>query len=268
MKKLFKLQIIIIVVAMIVTISCKKESDTETDPTPTTPTDEWSDLNPTTTQKGIIINYTANWCGPCGSWGVPLMKSVVSMGNVIGYGVKASGDPNYNSVLYSSFNADRAVGPGIPNFWMNDVETTSESSMTNFLQNTVPTISVDMKHIYEGDSMVVYSAVKTLDGFVAGDYYLSIVVLEDSLKYSQNGITDPNYTHTYVTRTAYDNKAYGVPITIIAGGEKNKFKHKIAIKSTWVKNNCYAAVALYKKEGTTKPIYKFKNADWSRPAAK
>lgn len=177
--------------------------------------------------------------------------------------IKYDGDPNYNPTLFNGFNNDRAYGTGIPSFWMVDTKSSNASDLDVFLART-PKASVDMKHEYSGDSMIVYSSVKTLTGYEPGEYYLSIVVHEDGLQYPQNGYDDPNYKHKFVSRKAYNDASYGVPVTLTIG-TKNNFRHAIYMDPTWVKANCYASVVLYKKEGTTKPLYKFVNGCWSRP---
>ncbi len=257
MKKLFSMLLAVLMFSALA-ISCG-----DPDPEPTPEPTPWDDLAPTNTQWGLVINYTANWCGPCGSWGVPLMKRCVEKGNVVGVGVKASGDPQYNAPIYSAYIADRTTGGSIPAFWMGDTKTESESALTT-LMNRTPKAGVAMKHELTEDSIIVYSVVETFDTFdPEGEYYLATVVQEDGLKYSQAGVTDPNYRHNYVTRAAFDGKPYGVPVTLKTG--KNNFRYAIAIETKWDVANIYAHVVLYKKEGTTKPVYKFINGSWSRP---
>jgi hypothetical protein len=258
MKK-YLLGLFVLLFSITVIVSCTDPivPDPEPEPTP------WDDLNPGNTQWGIVYNYTADWCFYCGDWGVDRLNTCVNKGHVIGMVVKASGDPNYNASLFSSFNNDRAQGSGVPSFWMVDTKSSNASDLDVFLART-PKASVDMKHEYVGDSMIIYSSVKTLTGYEPGEYYLSIVVHEDGLQYPQNGYDDPNYKHKFVSRKAYNDASYGVPVTLTIG-TKNNFRHAIYMDPTWVKANCYASVVLYKKEGTTKPLYKFVNGCWSRP---
>ncbi len=258
MKK-YLLGLFVLLFSITVIVSCTDPVDPNPEPEPT----PWDDLNPGNTQWGIVYNYTADWCGYCGSWGVDLLNGCVNKGNVVGMVIKADGDPNYNATIYNSFNNDRACGSGIPSFWMVDTKTTNESGVDAVLASA-PKVSVAMKHEYSGDSMIVYTSVKTLTGYEPGEYYLAIVVQEDGLQYPQNGYDDPEYKHKFVSRKAFNDAAYGVPVTLTIG-TKNNFRHAILMNPAWVKANCYASVVLYKKEGTTKPLYKFVNANWSRP---
>lgn len=259
MKRLFSILLAVLMFSALA-ISCgdpEPEPEPEPEPTP------WDDLSPAAKQWGLVINYTAYWCGPCGNWGVPLMKQCVEKGNVVGVVVKANDDPEYNSTLYFGYTSDRATGGGIPAFWMGDTESTSVSTLTTLMSRTA-TAGVALKHEVKGDSLIVYSVVKTFDTFDPnGEYYLAVVVQEDGLKYTQNGINDPEYKHNFVARAAYGDKPYGVPVTIKTG--QNQFRHAIAINTKWNVANIYAHVVLYKKEGTTKPVYKFINGSWSRP---
>ena len=258
MKK-YLLGLFVLLFSITVIVSCTDPivPDPEPEPTP------WDDLNPGNTQWGLLINYTANWCGPCGRIGVPLLNDCVNKGHVVGIVVKAGDDPQYNATLWNNFVNDRTNGGVVPAFWMGNTKTTDESEMDALLARTA-TASVDMKHEYSGDSMIVYSSVKTLTGYEPGEYYLAIVVQEDGLQYPQNGISDPEYKHKFVSRKAFNNASYGVPVTLTIGS-KNNFRHAIYMNPVWVKANCYASVVLYKKEGTTKPLYKFVNGCWSRP---
>lgn len=225
----------------------------------------WDNLNPGTSQWGLVINYTADWCGPCGNWGVPLLNDCVALTKVVGIVVKASGDQEYNAIMYNGFSNDRTTGGGIPAFWMGDDKTTNLSAMETLKART-PKAAIAMKHEIVGDSMIIYSSINTLTGFDnAGEYHLGVVVQEDGLQYPQAGITDPNYKHKYISRRAHKDLTYGDVVTLTTG-VKNNFRHAIKLESAWVKANCYASVVLYKKEGTTKPVYKYINASWSRPA--
>lgn len=248
-----------LVVLFFLGASCEDPIDPTPDPTP------WDNLNPGTSQWGLIINYTANWCGPCGSWGVPLMNNSVALTKVVGIVVKANNDPQFDATIYNSFSNDRTTGGGIPAFWMGDEKETDMSVLQTLMTRT-PKAAVAMKHEIVGDSMIIYSSINTLTGFdPSGAYHLGIVVQEDGLQYSQAGVTDPNYKHKYVSRRAHKDLAYG-DVVALSVGVKNNFRHAIKLESAWVKANCYASVVLYKKEGTTKPIYKFINGSWSRSA--
>lgn len=248
-----------LVVLFFLGASCEDPIDPTPEPTP------WDNLNPGTSQWGLVINYTASWCGPCGNWGVPLMNNCVNLTKVVGIVVKASGDPQYNATIWNGFYNDRTNDGAVPAFWMGDDKSTNIGTLQTLMTRT-PKAAIAMKHEIVGDSMIIYSSINTLTGFdPSAEYHLGVVVQEDGLQYAQNGITDPEYKHKYIARKAHKDLTYGDVVTLSAG-VKNNFRHAIKLESTWVKANCYASVVLYKKEGTTKPLYKFINASWSRVA--
>ncbi len=258
MKKLL-FGLIILLISSLVVVSCVDPVDPDPEPEPT----PWDDLTPGTTQWGLVINYTADWCVYCGQWGVELLDNCVALNHVVGIVVKADGDPNYNATIYNGFYNDRTTGGGIPAFWMGDTKSTNQGTLST-LMTRIPKAGVAMKHQIVGDSMIVYTSINTLTGYTPGEYYLAVVVQEDGLQYPQTGISDPDFKHNFVSRKAYNNMTYGVPVTLTQG-VKNNFRHAFYMNPAWVKANCYASVVLYQKDGVDKPVYKFINGSWSRP---
>ncbi len=203
-------------------------------------------------QMGFVVEYTATWCGPCGSNGAPTMHGLYEMGNVIGITAHASGDPMHIPALYNSFNSCRPSGGGIPAFWIGDNKTSSSGSMQSLLDRT-PTAGVTFTATKSGNNMVV----KTMTQFFednTGDFYLSVYILESGIdgttgEYEQNGTSDPEYKHDFVLReTNVPNQVYG---ELIATGpvSKNKMVRKdytIALDPSW-DQNVYAVAVLWRK---------------------
>ncbi len=254
MKK-FVLFTLSLVMAMSLTFtSCDNDDDDD---------DNATVLNPTQTQYGLAINYTATWCGPCGNWGAPLIHELADMGNVVAITNHASGDPMYTAGLYGSMSDARPTGGGIPAFWIGDTKTTSTSEMTTLLAQT-PIAGVDLSRSVSGSTMTVKVKAKF---FAAGtgDYYLSVYVLENGIdgsaaagNYEQNGAIQP-YEHDYVLRTSAlgDGDAYGELIaTDPANGKTVNKEYSITLDSGW-DNSLYACAIIWKKDGT---FYEFVNA--------
>ncbi len=259
MKKLIYLFVIFMVV-----VSCKKDNTT----TPTS-----TALNPVQKQWGFVLEYTAQWCGPCGQWGAPTMTTLCAVSpNVVGVACHAaSGDAMNNSALYSSFYSDRTDGGGIPHFWVGDQNNNyATSAMTTLLAQTC-TAAVDLNYTRSGNTITVNTQSKFFANGT-GNYYLSVLVLESGINgsasaptgYPQNGTTDANYTHKHVLRaSAITGKAYGESIvngTVKVGQTINK-SYTITLDPTWTKTINVCAI-LWNYDATVvapAPKYKYVN---------
>jgi len=251
-----RFQLLLVAFLVAATFSnCKKE-------------DEVQKLAPKQTQNGFAINYTAKWCGPCGSWGAPAIHALhdVDADKVVAITAHAGGDPMHNRALYYSFGAQdqRPTGGGIPAFYVGDNKTYSTSAMTNLLAQT-PVAGMDMKSSKKDGKMKVDAQVKFFeDG--TGEYYLSILMLEDGIDggtsapsdYQQNGTSDPNYKHDFVLRASHvQGNSYGE--LIATNPAKNKtfdVSAEMDIESGW--EDVYPVLLLWHKN--TNGFYEFVNA--------
>lgn len=228
-------------------------------------------LVPVQTQNGFAINFTASWCGPCGDWGAPLIHDYAAeaTNGAIICAHAGNGDP-MNNPLYTSFSDDRTTGGGVPSFWVGNQKTTSASAMSTLL-STAAIAGVDYTYSISASTMTVETKTKFFSAG-QGDYYLSVIVLEDGINgnstagsYAQNGTTNsyPNddYHHDFVLRAcATGNNAYGEMILQNPTANKEVDKtYTISLEPTW--KNPYAVCIIWKYEaGSGAPEYKFVNS--------
>ncbi len=250
--------LLLLSVFLLTNISCKKDKDE----------DAQEQLNPTQKQKGFAINYTARWCGPCGNWGAPLIHHYADdapNGAIIC--AHANNDPMNNN-LYYSFRDDRTTNGGIPSFWVGDNFTQSNSSMTSLLNQPDPECGVDYSYEIKDGKMNVKTKVKFFEAG-QGDYYLSVLVLEDGIpggssapgNYQQSGTNDPDYTHDFVLRaSAQQGEAYGVLITTDpSANDVIDGDYSIDLDSDW--NNVYPVCIVWRKDTSNgKPYFKYVNS--------
>jgi len=226
-------------------------------------------LEPKQEQWGLAINYTATWCGFCGSWGAPLIHDFDKMGKVVTVANHDSGDPMFNLALKTQMSVDRPVGSGIPSFWVGDEKTKETSKMTQLLAK-IPTAGIDMKIRRIENSMKIAYMVKFFSAGV-GDYYFSLWMLESGIdgsssagSFAQAGTSDPNFKHDFVFRKAYGNKVYGEKIlTNPATGATHEGVVDMPIDAAW-KKNVYIAACLWRYDtagnpAANNPNYKFVN---------
>jgi hypothetical protein len=247
-------------------LSCTKEEPVEEVVDP---------LQPTSTQNGFAINYTATWCGYCGSWGAPLIHDLgtaAPKGAVMT--IHASNDPMFLSGLYSSFTQDRTTGGGIPSFWVGDIKTSSNNStstMTSLLGSGPAKAGVDYTYSISGTTMTIKTKVKFFNPG-EGMFYLNVYALEDGINgnstagaYKQSGTSQsyPNddYKHDFVLRAAaVSENAYGELIATNPTDAKEVSKtYTITLQSSW--KNPYPVVVVYKYDAAASvPQYKFINS--------
>lgn len=208
-------------------------------------------LEPKREQWGLAINYTATWCGPCGSWGAPRIHELNNMGKVVTITNHASGDPMYNQALYSGMSADRPTGGGIPSFWIGNTKSSNVSTMTSFLAQ-IPIAGIDMKTNRVENEIHVAAQVKFFEQGT-GDYFLSFYMLESGIDgsatagaYRQNGTSDPNYKHDYVIRKSHTTQVYGEQVvTDPAKDHVINRKFSMTVDANWTQE-VYIVAALWK----------------------
>lgn len=239
--------------------SCNKDEETETSADqPFVPTQE---------QWGFAINYTATWCGPCGDWGAPLIHELSEAGNVVAITAHGSGDPMFNSALYTSFDTDRPTGGTIPAFWIGDKKSNIVSYMETLMQQT-PIAGIVIESTRNDSTMTV----KTKTEFFnegSGKYFLSVLILEDGIdgsassgEYAQNGVINPTtYKHDFVLRaSSISNNAYGEEIVVDPEkGAVIEKEYVITLNPDW-DQYVYPVAILWYVDLFGNPIFKFVNA--------
>ena len=245
------------ILAGITLLSCNKKDDSPEDMPPS--------LNPVQEQWGLVINYTAKWCGPCGSWGSTTLHEMAGLGKVVAVTNHASGDPMYNPVLFSNMDADRAVGSGIPSFWVGDIKSTNPASMTQLLNNTA-VAGIDMKTSREGDVFNIVAKVKFFSEG-SGDYHLSFWMLESGIdgsasagSYAQAGTSNPAYKHDFVIRKAEESGVWGEKIlTDPSSGATYDKTLTMTVEPSWT-SEVYIVACLWNHiPESNLPKYKFIN---------
>lgn len=224
-------------------------------------------LVPLQQQFGFALNYTASWCGPCGDWGAPLIHDLEEAGNVVAITAHASNDPMYKAALYSSFDAERPVGGGIPSFYIGDFSSTNMSDMEALLAQ-IPKAGIAMNYTIDGLTMTINTKTEFFSTRT-GIFNLVVLILEDGIdgsassgQFEQNGVANPDsYTHDFVLRaSSSNNHVYGEEIiSDPSKGDAVEKQFSIALSDDWL-NDVYPVVILWKKNSLETPAFQFVNA--------
>ncbi len=226
--------------------------------------DDGTCMEPQPKQWGFVLEYTATWCGPCGSSGAPKMHEMYQAGDVVGITCHVDGDPMYNQELYNSFTSCRPTGGGIPSFWVGDQSGGNIGHLNTLMQRN-PDAGVVFSSERKGNVMEVKVLSKFFNA-LSGDYYLSVYILESGIdgttgEYEQNGTSDPDYKHDFVLRAvATSSNAYGEKIASgnIQAGTSIRKDYSITLDPSWT-NDVYVAAVLWKKDSGS-GMYEYVNA--------
>ena len=225
----------------------------------------YDNLSPQNQSWALCLYYTYNTCYYCGQWGHSALESAVNVGNTVGVAIKISPDPEaIPTQLYWSFHDDRPLNGGAPTLYAGDLcKDNSAASYCRQLVNRTCSIGIDAQQEIEGNTLSLHVKTKNFTNINASDYYIVAYLLEDDLHYSQYGSS--SNLHNFVLRRASSGAVYYGEQLMTDGSVDAEFTKTFSFDvSQYNKDNCYAAVVIYKKGGSGLPEYKFENCFWTR----
>ena len=239
-------------------VSCKKESDA---PTSSVSTD----------YKAFIIEFTATWCGPCGTYAYPTWSPVFSANPYKVTGIACHPDDgivdfNYPEIVdfktfYDPTNPSPAAVPsagynatvgGYPsvNYFTTAINAAAAA-------NVQAKAGIGITKSIEGNNMVITT--KTiLFSDLTGTYNLAIYITEDGVISNQTTMTSPipEAVHNHVFRGAAGQNAFGATIISSSSvkGTKIDGDYTIAIPADVVnKDNLHVVAVLFKVDASGNP---------------
>ncbi len=214
--------------------------------------------------RGVLIDFSEDWCPPCGSYGGPSFDSCLTQEGTLISALKVYGSSN-NSALNSDIADAWATAFGvssIPKFFLNN---TNQGVTTNIGYNYSGVIQkanafaadtviagVNMSKTITGDTMSVTTRVKFFKADTLNTpYSLGIYVVEDLVisQQSTSSGSDPNYEHRNLLRVANASIYTGTPINNSAkvnAEQQFDATFKMGLKSTWNKSNLKVVAIIWK----------------------
>ncbi len=210
-------KIFFLLFAGMVVFGCK-DAVTPTDPNdPNNPNNPGDPLEVLRVQNVFALNFSGNWCGPCGANGIPALYAAKTAhgdkfhGLKIGLNGSGAPDPFYVGSGSELSSAYYPPGPaGIPGFGAAEVFFPGSGDGISAWRTKVdqivatPTSAVKAglaitKEI-QGDSLIFKVRIKTFSALPEGLYTITVLVAEDDLVAPQAGQATNPFTHKLVYR--------------------------------------------------------------------
>ena len=248
----------LISLTVLFTSSCK---DDETKPT--TPPESTIDV--AEQNIGLYSKVTATWCGPCGSWGWDLNKTITDE-----LGDKAIPSSIYGSASSKMTNATAQKlatdfsASGFPSFYFNGSNRTeysesggvysgqTKTNVTNAADefaNSPVEMGVGGNVTWDGNTMTLNWAVKTFKD-QTGTFKIGAYVLEDGVMEIQAGKTG-SVAHKHVLRDKITNDIYGIDFTgnLSADSYTELDAQTYAVDPSWNMDNIEIITIVWKDNG-------------------
>jgi hypothetical protein len=221
-----------------------------------------------TTHKNLIMKFTADWCGPCGSWGWTEMETLVT----------DSKTGSLNALVMAVHNSSSNLGSLNIGSAYNGLETNLDSNILG-----IPTFTVGKLNMAQDDAPTVESRVASTTsaaaeanvGFIpsystdgstltintttkffsaaSGTYSVAVYLVEDKVMAVQNGQGASAVAHHSILRTpATGMTAFGTQLTgtSFTNGQTLSNTFTLPVLTSWNKSNMVIYAVLWKKTGT------------------
>ncbi|MFZ9679987.1 MAG: Omp28-related outer membrane protein [Bacteroidia bacterium] len=169
-------------------------------------------------QNAFAINFSGNWCGPCGATGIPALYNLSTTHGAKFSGMKVGLNDPFTLPEGSSMASQYGVS-GIPAYVAGADFLQSSSAWTSAINTIVATVPANVKagvalrRTKVGDSIYVDTKAEFFQAVPAGNYSLAVFLVENNISLSQAGQSDPNFKHKMVFRGG----ATAIPSTAITG---------------------------------------------------
>ncbi|MBK9319103.1 MAG: Omp28-related outer membrane protein [Bacteroidetes bacterium] len=260
MKKLLALAAIV----TLTFIGCKKDSE---EPAPSG--GGGTSLTVEKKNRTLLVDFSEDWCPPCGSSGGPAFDSLLSYEKTLLTAIKVYGGSNNSDLdcaignsFFSIYNNTTYGGNGIPKFIIANVHQpvyTTWASTVNQSLTKANTFAADsviagvaLNKAIVGDSIKINTKVQFFKEQLAGsDYRLALYVVESNVISSQSTNTGSvaNYQHKNLVRICNSSSYGGVVInnsTAVSMDQVFENSFTLGLKPGWDKSKLKVVAAIWK----------------------
>ncbi len=215
--------------------------------------------------KPVIFDYTSTGCPGCGSWGAPVfdMFSAEFKSDIVPIAVHIKyGDPMITPESEAIGN-NRTGSRYTPQIWVDSknamvlsgTSINGSGTITNIRKQlndkiaTEPSVALGVSQLIDNDKLLVRFKSQTLKK-LEGEYYHSVLILENDLIHQQNDAAYNPFIHHHVIRTS-SNGAFGRQYEMSLLSEGQTFEEELSfdIDPSWNKDNLYVVGLVWKKIG-------------------
>jgi hypothetical protein len=265
MKQPRLLLILVAAAGVMATTSCKKTGCTDPNAinyNAEAKKDDGSCITVSESRKVTFFEYTATWCGPCGSWGSDAFHETIddNAGKLVPIAVHASSsDPMYNAVSAAFYNNFTITG--WPNFWVGNVykgtSTNITSDLSTYFGQNVEANAVIL--VTKNGNMWEVKVQTKFFQSASGEYYIAVYFTEDGINgnasagsHSQLGTSDPDYKHDHVLRASANGQPWGEKIVdgSVSAGTTDIRTYNVTMDPDWNAANVHMHAIIWKKNGS------------------
>jgi thiol-disulfide isomerase/thioredoxin len=217
--------------------------------------DDGSCVYPKQERLGMIADFTATWCGPCGDWGLPAFKEAAKQtsNKAVALAVHAGGS---DLAVAESEALNDAFGiTGIPTLLANGTVDASSAgplvtAVNDFITQDAQVSAAAIVSIDEAKGSADIIAQTRWFEEMTGQMYLAIYVVEDSIENAQNtGSGSQVINHDHVLRAEVTGQEFG---TMVLNGEAwsgktETFEVSVDLDPAWNMENTHFAMVLWRE---------------------